>query len=294
MTTVHRTPTPPTPVGADHSPLNRRRLLALIGASGVGLLASRTVTASSPGTSSGAAGTAAAAESCTVTPTETGGPFPADGNSSGGGASAGGPGGSTAGGAMGGDSAAFNVLDDPQFVRTDIRSNLDGTDTLDGVPFELTITVHSSATDCAPLAGAAVYIWHCSPDGNYSGYSGTMNGGDFSAVSWLRGIQVTDDAGQATFTTVLPGRYSGRAFHIHFAVFDDAAYTNRLLTSQMGLPDDTITTLYTEAGTEYAEALSNVTTLATDNIFSDGYDHQLITVAGDVDTGLTGTFTAVV
>jgi protocatechuate 3,4-dioxygenase beta subunit len=34
--------------------------------------------------------------------------------------------------------------------------------------------------------------------------------------NWLRGAQVTDANGKATFTTIYPGWYSGRAVHVHF------------------------------------------------------------------------------
>jgi protocatechuate 3,4-dioxygenase beta subunit len=123
-------------------------------------------------------------------------------------------------------------------------------------------------------------------------YNSSMLGGDFSERSFLRGVQLTDDRGEVTFTTILPGRYRGRAFHIHFAVYGDAAYGDLRLTSQMGMDDDLIESLYTDAG--YTEGLQNETLNSRDNIFSDGFDHQLMTVAGEVATGLSATFTAVV
>lgn len=296
--------------------LNRRRLLTLVGATGAGLLAGRTALATTPATTPGTSpattpGTAGA--DCAVTPSETGGPFPADGTTMGGGPGSDGfPGGAPPGettaaagsaasattpssAALGADSgAAFNVLADAAFVRADITGDIDGSDVQTGVPLTLRVAVSSAAAGCAPLVGAAVYVWHCSVDGHYSGYGTAMNGGDYTAFSWLRGIQVTGADGAASFTTVLPGRYDGRAFHIHYAVFDDAAYTNRLLTSQMALPDEVVTKLYTDSGDSYATSLANETTNADDNIFSDGVDQQLMELSGDITTGLTAVCRVVV
>lgn len=260
------------------APIGRRRALAVFGSIGATLITARiagaTTRASTPSTSTGA---------CEITPTETGGPFPADGSSMGGSAAAGSDNG-----------AAYNVLADPGFVRVDMRSNIDGSDTQDGVPLTLTVNVMSAADGCTPLAGAAVYVWHCSVDGHYSGYAGGMNGGDYSGASWLRAIQIADDSGAATFQTVLPGRYQGRAFHIHYRIFSDSAYGTQLLTSQMALPDDTVTELYTAAGERYATALASVTTNAADGVFGDGVDHQLLTISGDVTAGLTAVCNATV
>jgi hypothetical protein len=96
-----------------------------------------------------------------------------------------------------------------------------------------------------------------------------MLGGDFTARSFLRGAQTTDANGAVTFTTILPGRYQGRAFHIH----DDAL----------------IDALYAQAG--YTKALGNETTNAHDSVFSDGVDHELLTMSGTVAAGLAATFT---
>jgi protocatechuate 3,4-dioxygenase beta subunit len=144
-----------------------------------------------------------------------------------------------------------------------------------------------------PLTGAAVYIWHCSRDGNYSAYSSGMNGGDYADRSYLRGVQVSDRAGAVTFETILPGRYSGRAFHIHFEVYEDDTYGTKLLTSQMAMDDDLIDSLYSAAD-GYDTSIRNDTDNAQDNVFRDGVDHQMLTVSGDANSGLTATFTAVV
>ena len=215
---------------------------------------------------------AAAGGSAVATPSETGGPFPADGTND------------------NGNGQVANVLADARSVRSDIRSDLDGSNTQDGALLNLTVNVIDTSGN--PLAGHAVYIWHCNKEGQYSEYDSPMLGGDFSARSFLRGAQVTDDSGNVSFTTILPGRYRGRAFHIHFEVFSDAAYTNKVLTSQMAMDDAVVDELYAAAG--YTTALGNVTTNARDGVFSDGVEHQLLDVSGDPAAGLTATFTAVV
>ncbi len=231
-------------------------------------------TAPAADTTAAAADTTAAAVATdgTPTPEETGGPFPSDGTND------------------NGDGEVSNVLGDTRSVRSDITTDLDGSNAQEGVPFTLTTTVVDSSGTA--LAGAAVYIWHCNKDGGYSAYDSSMLGGDFSDRSYLRGVQITGADGSATFTSILPGRYQGRAFHIHFEVFSDASYSEKLLTSQMAIDDDLIASLYADAG--YDDALSNETLNGNDNVFADGVEHQLLTVSGEVASGLVATFTAVV
>jgi protocatechuate 3,4-dioxygenase beta subunit len=302
----------PSEAPASPGPIDRRRALRLLGLGGIAALAA--CSTSSPSSSSEAAvpstgpsttqvpsigpsttlapsttvGGAAATTSTTAapvattaavdpaasTPGETGGPFPADGtNGNGAGATA-------------------DVLSDRRSVRRDIRGDLDGSNVQDGVPTRLSVRVVQKGNG-APLAGAAVYVWHCNRLGKYSAYNSSMNGGDFSARSFLRGVQIADADGRVTFDTVLPGRYQGRAFHIHFEVFRDGTYGSKLLTSQMAVDDKVIDTLYGGA-TGYAEALRADTDNARDNVFSDGVNRQLLEVRGDVTGGLAMAFTAVV
>ena len=188
-----------------------------------------------------------------------------------------------------GEGTVANVLADSRSVRSDIRSDLDGSNTQPGAAMNLAVSVVDPSG--APLAGRAVYVWHCNKEGEYSEYNTRMGGGDFSDRSFLRGVQVTDANGTVNFTSILPGRYQGRAFHIHFEVFGDETYAKKALTSQMAIDDDLITSIYTDAG--YATGLRNVTTNAGDNVFGDGVEHQLLDVTGTASSGLTARFTAV-
>ena len=191
-------------------------------------------------------------------PEETNGPFPADGSNR------------TA------TASTANVLTDARIVRSDVTANLDGSDQQPGIPMGLTMMLGSGG---APLAGAAVYIWHCSRDGHYSVYSGGMNGGDYSDSTWFRGVQVTDASGAVKFETIFPGRYSGRATHVHFEVYADDSYSNLLLTSQIGFEDDDADAVYA-TDPNYASSLRNPTYNAQDMVFSDG-DGSQITDLGD-------------
>jgi protocatechuate 3,4-dioxygenase beta subunit len=76
-----------------------------------------------------------------------------------------------------------------------------------GLRLDLRIKVVDSTT-CKPIDSVAVDIWHADAAGVYSGVQG--NSGTF-----LRGVQLTNSNGVATFRTIYPGWYQGRATHIH-------------------------------------------------------------------------------
>ena len=109
--------------------------------------------------------------------------------------------------------------------------------------------------------------------------------------NYLRGVQETDANGNVTFTSIFPAAYSGRWPHIHFEVYasvDDATNGGTLLaTSQIALPEDTCKVVYATDG--YSQSVQNLaqTSLATDNVFSDGWDQELGVITGDLASGLT-------
>jgi protocatechuate 3,4-dioxygenase beta subunit len=101
-----------------------------------------------------------------------------------------------------------------------------------GVPLNLKIAVQDP-TSCLPLANAAVDIWHCDAQGYYSGISGENPGGGAVATgdenletTFLRGVQMTDADGLATFETIYPGWYAGRTIHIHMKVHIEGEATD--------------------------------------------------------------------
>jgi protocatechuate 3,4-dioxygenase beta subunit len=174
-------------------------------------------------------------------------------------------------------------------VRGDItRSFGSASGVADGVPLTVRLTVLDTANGAAPLAGAAVYIWHCDRQGRYSLYSDGVTG-----ENYLRGVQEADASGQVAFTSVYPAAYAGRWPHIHFEVYPSlsAATTasGKLRTSQLALPEDVSEKVYATAG--YEQSVRNLaqTSLDTDNVFRDGYSLQLATVTGSVGAGYTAT-----
>jgi len=234
-----------------------------------------TTTTTTGTTTTGTTGTGTTTSSCVADPTETNGPYPSDGTNSVSG-------------------TISNVLTTSGVVRSDIRSSFGiSTNTAPGVPFTLTIKVVNVNSGCAVLSGYAVYIWHCTRDGNYSLYSSGIQN-----ENYLRGVQVTDSNGELTFTTIFPGCYSGRYPHIHFEVFPSLAVAttqrNAVLTSQFALPRDICSAVYAGA-TGYSASVNNLAqvTTSSDNVFGDNTSAQITaqtpTVAGSVANGFTGT-----
>jgi protocatechuate 3,4-dioxygenase beta subunit len=160
------------------------------------------------------------------------------------------------------------------------------------VQFDLTLRVLDSNNSCTALSGYAVYLWHCTRDGLYSLYSASVQNENF-----LRGVQVTDTNGEATFTTIFPGCYAGRYPHIHFEIYPSLSqatlYTNRVLTSQIALPRDVCSTVYSSAS-GYGASVGNLAgvTLANDNVFGDNSTSQMAqmtaTMSGSVSAGFSG------
>ena len=160
------------------------------------------------------------------------------------------------------------------------------------MPLTVVLTIVSSST-CAPLAGRAVYLWHCDRAGRYSLYSsGATN------QNYLRGVQEADSSGRVSFTSIFPGCYAGRWPHIHFEVYPTlssaASVSNKIATSQSALPKSACDLAYAQSG--YESSITNLSqvSLATDGIFSDGAALELATVTGSVASGFTATLSVAV
>jgi len=172
-------------------------------------------------------------------------------------------------------------------VRSDIRSSFGQySGTADGIPLTIALRVFDLGAGAAPLAGAAVYVWHCDRDGKYSLYTERNQ-------NYLRGVQAADSNGQVTFTSIFPACYSGRWPHIHFEIYpslDDATTaSSKLKTSQLALPEDACSEVY--ASTGYSQSITNLSrvSLSSDMVFSDGYSGELASVTGSPDSGYTAT-----
>lgn len=266
--------------------LGRRGMLSIFG--GVGAAAALVACSSDSGTtisdtagsaasggpggsppSGGPGGGAALAESDVEVaegeiPEETAGPYPGDGSN--------GP----------------NVLSESGIVRSDLTTSFgDASGVAEGIPTTVRLKVYDlNGDDITVLSGAAVYLWHCDRNGDYSMYSDAI-----VEENYLRGVQETDADGMVEFTTIFPAAYSGRWPHMHFEVYqslaDATTYTNKLRTSQLAIPEDVCDAVYATEGYEQSATNMEQTPLDSDNIFSDGYSLQMAKVTGSVDEGYT-------
>ena len=200
-------------------------------------------------------GTGADGQTCVGAPAETNGPFPADGTNT-------------------RDGQTVNALTLAGVIRPDITFSIAGlSGVADGFAMDLTMNLVNVDAACAPLAGMAVYIWHCDAAGKYSLY-------ELPDQNYLRGMQVADANGSVTFHSILPGTYRGRWPHVHFEVFrsTDAAVAGEraLLTGQLAFAEDLVRAYY--AGDDrYAASIPNLNqlTLTSDNVFGDSTPLQL-------------------
>ncbi|QSR27213.1 hypothetical protein CFH99_16455 [Nocardioides aromaticivorans] len=197
-------------------------------------------------------------------PEETAGPYPGDGSN------------------------GVNVLTESGVVRSDITTSFgDASGVAEGIATTVRLKVYDLNGDSVtPLAGAAIYLWHCDREGRYSLYDDEIGG-----ENYLRGVQEADDEGNLTFTTIFPACYSGRWPHMHFEVYESLAKAtsadNKLRTSQLALPEDVCNDVYATEG--YEQSVSNLSQLSleSDGIFSDGYSLQMAKVTGSVEEGYT-------
>ena len=254
--------------------VSRRRALGFFGgAAGLAALAAcaadgtPSASGTSAATSASATGSASASATASTTeeiPEETGGPYPADGSN------------------------GVNVLTESGVVRSDITSSFgSASGKAEGVPLTIELTVlNLSNGSASPYQGAAVYLWHCNRDGEYSLYSQ-----DIVNENYLRGVQAGGSDGKVAFTTIFPAAYSGRWPHAHLEVYESLAKatsaSGKLRTSQLALPKDVCEAVYATDG--YDKSVRNLaqTSLDTDMVFADGYSLQLATVTGSASSGYT-------
>ena len=205
---------------------------------------------------------------CSPIPEETAGPYPGDGSN------------------------GANALVLTGIVRSDIRAGIAGASgTAEGVLLTITLTLVDES--CTPRTGHAIYLWHCDRDGSYSMYSGSAQD-----QNYLRGVQETDADGKVTFQSIFPAAYSGRWPHIHFEVYPSLASAtdagNTIKTSQLAMPEGACTEAFAVAGYEASVSNFKMSSLDTDNVFSDGSSLQTAEVTGNADDGYVATLTVAV
>jgi protocatechuate 3,4-dioxygenase beta subunit len=236
---------------------SRRELLGLMGAAGAAFVAacggdgdssSPTATVETTGATATAGGPTAAATSmtpeqlaCVLTPELTEGPF---------------------------------FVDD-RLNRSDIRSDPATGESVEGI--ELTLILRAFTVEggsCAPLSGATIDVWHCDVEGRYSGVAQN----DTVGQQFLRGSQTTNEEGIASFTTIYPGWYTGRAVHIHFKVRQfDGDSTTYEFTSQLFFDDSLTDFVY--ADPPYNARPERDTRNDNDSIFAQGGEQLVLNTA---------------
>jgi protocatechuate 3,4-dioxygenase beta subunit len=146
-----------------------------------------------------------------------------------------------------------------------------------GVPLRLRLTVVNAST-CKAVRNAAVDIWHCDAVGVYSGAIAGNPGTNF-----MRGVQRSNAKGVATFDTIYPGWYQGRAVHIHVKVH---VAGNVVHTGQLFFPARVTNAVYRR--TPYSTHGATPDTLnASDSIFRNGGSKGMLTLAKS-GTGYVG------
>lgn len=115
-----------------------------------------------------------------------------------------------------------------------VRSDISGG--IAGLPTRISLRV-VTASDCLPIEGADIELWHTNTEGVYSGEAANMcNPGDpaAKAADFGRGRMITDADGRADFITVYPGWYPSRTVHIHLRVLVEG---REVLVSQLIFDD---------------------------------------------------------
>lgn len=167
---------------------------------------------------------------------------------------------------------------DEKLNRADIRSDPSDGSVRPGSPLTLTFRVSSVASGgCKALPQAVVDVWHCDASGAYSDVAANQTVGK----KFLRGYQATDANGVATFTTIYPGSYQGRAVHIHVKIRTG----NKTFTSQLFFDDAFTDKVYAHAPYTTSARTRN----SSDSIFRDSNNLLTLDVRPD-GPGYASTF----
>jgi protocatechuate 3,4-dioxygenase beta subunit len=157
----------------------------------------------------------------------------------------------------------------PYYIDLDrVRSEI--TEGRPGTPLELRVNV-VDGDSCEPIGDAAVDVWHCDASGVYSGVQGDDG-------TFLRGIQMTDSAGEAVFRTIYPGWYTGRAVHIHVKVHIGGTDT---YTGQLYFDGSVTDAVY--ATDPYSAHPGPDTPNESDGLFAQGGDLTVVSVYPEGD-----------
>jgi protocatechuate 3,4-dioxygenase beta subunit len=233
--------------------LSRREALRLFGGAGAALVAGTALSRIAHAQTAAPTATGTALPACVVKPEMTEGPF-------------------------------FN---DDMLNRTDIRIEPSTGAVSEGVPLRLNfhVTQVDGAT-CTPIENAQVDVWHCDAFGRYSGESSNNTAG----LSFLRGYELTDALGMASFITIYPGWYPGRTPHIHFKIRTDPESDRGYeFTSQLFFDDTLSDEVYDTMEPYNGRGSARRATNENDGLFA-GSDGLLTLDVKQDEEGFTATF----
>lgn len=110
---------------------------------------------------------------------------------------------------------------------------------------------------------------------------GSMQSTDYTAKHFLRGRQSTNEKGLASFTSIFPGWYPGRAPHVHAHIFDKNGKS--LLITQIAFPENITQQVYAEGS--YKAHGQPDTSNPQDHVFNDSIANELASVTGNNKDG---------
>lgn len=172
---------------------------------------------------------------------------------------------------------------DEMLNRSDIRLDPSNNQVSEGTEFNLTFRVSKVGNNaCTPLEGIQVDIWHCDAQGIYSDTN--QLGMSTVGQKFLRGFQKTDANGIASFTTIYPGWYEGRAVHIHFKMRTSDGYD---FTSQLFFDDALNDEVF--ATTPYSQKGNGQIRNGNDGIYRQGGEQMILAVEKSAN-GYAATF----
>ena len=164
---------------------------------------------------------------------------------------------------------------DEKLNRSDVRTDSKTGAARPGMPLALTFNVaRVGSAGCTALSNAQIDIWHCDALGVYSD-SQDPNFGSTKGQNFLRGYQMTDANGQATFTTIYPGWYQGRAVHVHFKIRTTSGGQTSDFTSQLFFDESANDTVLSQSPYSQHNASGRLRN-ERDGIYQGGGDKLLV------------------
>ena len=132
--------------------------------------------------------------------------------------------------------------------RRDITEGHDG----EALRLRIRLGGMQGTTECIPMRGAVVDIWHADAHGLYSNIGEGIQHRATPGETFMRGHQVTDDEGNVEFVTTVPGweaiasaspeGFAARTIHIHVKIFHEW----QIFDAQLYFPDELLDALYAD------------------------------------------------